>query len=106
MAEEEYKYRKRLGHVALSASRSIVIDFEDLIAFDPELARLILDKPDEYLEYLDRSAWAQLKIEDPEYAESIKRLRVRFRKLTEKNLLRQIGSENIGRLLSIDGIIV
>ena len=106
MAEDEYKYRKRLGHVALSASRSIVIDFEDLIAFDPELARLILDKPDEYLEYLDRSSWAQLKIEDPEYAEIIKKLRVRFRKLPEKHSLRMIGSENIGRMLCIDGIIV
>ena len=102
----EYKYRKRLGHVALAGSRSIVVDFEDLIAFDPELARYILDKPDEYVEYLDRSAWAQLKIEDPEYAEIIKRLRVRFRKLPEKQSLRMIGSENIGRMLCIDGIIV
>jgi replicative DNA helicase Mcm len=106
LAEDEYKYRKRLGHVALTGSRSIVVDFEDLIAHDADLARSILDKPDEYLEYMDRSAWAQLKIEDPEYAEVIKRLRVRFRKLPEKHLLRKIGAENIGRLLSIDGIIV
>ena len=106
VTNEEYRYRKRLGHVALSGSRSLVVDFEDLIAFDPELARFILDKPDEYLEYLDRSAWAQLKIEDPEYAEIIKRLRVRFRKLPEKHSLRMIGSENIGRMLCIDGIIV
>jgi DNA replicative helicase MCM subunit Mcm2 (Cdc46/Mcm family) len=106
LADDELKYRKKLGHVALSGSKSLVIDFEDLIAHDAELARSILDKPDEYFEYLDRSAWAQLKIEDPEYAESIKRLRVRFRKLPEKNLLRRIGSENIGRLLLIDGIIV
>jgi replicative DNA helicase Mcm len=105
-AEDEYKYRKRLGHVALSGSRSIVVDFEDLIAHDADLARSILDKPDEYLEYMDRSAWAQLKIEDPEYAEIIRRLRVRFRKLPEKHLLRKIGAENIGRLLAIDGIIV
>jgi replicative DNA helicase Mcm len=105
-ADEEYKYRKRLGHVALSGSRSIVIDFDDLIAHDSDLARSILDKPDEYLQYLDRSAWSQLKIEDPEYAEVIKRLRVRFRKLPERDLLRKIGSENIGRLLLVDGIIV
>ena len=104
--DDDYKYRKRLGHVALSGSRSLVVDFEDLIAFDPELARYILDKPDEYMEYLDRSAWAQLKIEDPEYAEIIKKLRVRFRKLPEKQSLRMIGSENIGRMLCIDGIIV
>ncbi|MGA8905719.1 MAG: minichromosome maintenance protein MCM [Candidatus Bathyarchaeia archaeon] len=106
LVEDEYKYRKRLGHVALTGSRSIVVDFEDLIAHDADLARSILDKPDEYLEYMDRSAWAQLKIEDPEYAEVIKRLRVRFRKLPEKHLLRKIGAENIARLLSIDGIIV
>jgi len=105
-ADGEHKYRKRLGHVALSGSRSIVVDFDDLIAFDADLARSILDKPDEYFEYLDRSAWAQLKIEDPEYAEIIKKLRVRFRKLPEKHSLRKIGSENIGRLLLIDGIIV
>ena len=104
--EDEHKYRKRLGHVALSGSRSLVVDFEDLIAHDADLARSILDKPDEYFEYLDRSAWAQLKIEDPEFAEVIKKLRVRFRKLPERNSLRKIGSENIGRLLLIDGIIV
>lgn len=106
IVEDEYKYRKRLGHVALSGSRSLVVDFEDLIAYDPELARSILDKPDEYMEYLDRSGWAQLKIEDPEYAEIIKKLRIRCRKLPEKHSLRLIGSENIGRMLCIDGIIV
>lgn len=105
-ADDEYKYRKRLGNAALVGARSILVDFEDLIAHDPDLSRSILDKPDEYLEYLDRSAWAQLKIEDPEYAETIKKLRVRFRKLPERHNLRTIGSENIGRLLLIDGIIV
>lgn len=106
VADGEHKYRKRLGHVALSGSKSLVVDFEDLIAFDPDLARSVLDRPDEYLEYLDRSAWAQLKIEDPEYAEIIKRLRIRMRKLPERHALRRIGSENIARLLLIDGIIV
>ncbi len=105
-ADGDYKYRKRLGHVALAGSKSIIIDFEDLIAYEPEQARSILEKPDEYFEYLDRSAWAQLKIEDPEYAEIIKRLKVRFRKLPERDPLRKIGSENIGRLIMVDGIIV
>jgi replicative DNA helicase Mcm len=104
--EDEHKYRNRLGHVALSGSRSLIVDFEDLISHDADLARSILDKPDEYFEYLNRSGWAQLKIEDPEYAEVIKKLRVRFRKLPERNSLRRIGSENIGRLLLVDGIIV
>jgi replicative DNA helicase Mcm len=104
--DREHKYRKRLAHAALSGTKSIVVDFEDLIAFDAELARSVLEKPDEWLQYLDRSAWAQLKIEDPEYAELIKRLKVRFRKLPERHSLRKVGSDDIGRLLQIDGIIV
>jgi len=62
MVEGEYKYRKRLGNAALTGSRSIIVDFEDLIAVDPELARLILAKPDEYLGFLDRSGWLSSKL--------------------------------------------
>jgi len=104
--KEEHKYRKRLGQLSGSGQRHIVVDFEDLISFDSELAKLLIDKPDEYLPYIERSAWAQLKIEDPEYAELTKRVRVRFRKLPERYSLRRIGAEHLGKLLLLDGIIV
>jgi len=101
----EYKYRRRLAQMAISGSRSLIIDFDDLIAFDAALTREIIEKPDEYLEYLNRSAWAQMKIEDPEYAEQVK-LFVRFRKLPEKLSLRRMGSEHLGKFIMVDGIIV
>ena len=104
--KEEHKYRKRLGQLSGSGQRHIVVDFEDLISFDSELAKLLIDRPDEYLPYIERSAWAQLKIEDPEYAELTKRVRVRFRKLPERYSLRRIGAEHLGKLLLLDGIIV
>jgi len=102
----EYKYRRRLGQMAISGSQSLIIDFDDLIAFDAALTREIIEKPDEYLEYLNRSAWAQMKIEDPEYAEQVKKLFVRFRRLPEKLSLRRTGSEHLGKFVMIDGIIV
>jgi len=102
----EYKYRRRLAQMAISGSRSLTIDFDDLIAFDAALTREIIEKPDEYLEYLNRSAWAQMKIEDPEYAEQVKKIFVRFRRLPEKLSLRKVGSEHLERLVMIDGIIV
>jgi replicative DNA helicase Mcm len=102
----EEKYRLRLGHLALTGAHSAVVDFDDLIMFDPDLARAILDRPDEYLTHLERAAWQQLKIEDPEYAESSKRIHVRLRKLPERVPLRKIASSSVGKLLSIDGIIV
>jgi replicative DNA helicase Mcm len=102
----EYKYRKRLGLLRGLGQPYVVVDFEDLLAFDSELAKLLVDKPDEYLLYIERSSWGQLKIEDPEYADMIKKIRVRFRKLPERYSLRKVGQAQLGKLLMVDGIIV
>ena len=102
----EYKYRRRLGQLSGFGQRQIAVDFEDLMAYDSELAKLLVGKPDEYLPYIERSAWAQLKIEDPGYAELVKKLRVRFRRLPERHTLRRVGEEHLGKLLLLDGIIV
>jgi len=102
----EYKYRRRLGQLSGLGQRSIVVDFEDLIAYDSELAKLLVEKPDEYLPYIERSAWAQLKIEDPGYADLVKKIRVRFRKLPERRSIRRVGEEHLGKMLLLDGIIV
>jgi replicative DNA helicase Mcm len=102
----EYKYRKRLSQAALSGMRSLIVDFEDLIAFDPPLAKLIVSKPDEYLPKAMRSALAQMAIEDPEYAEQLETLNVRFRRIPDKVQLRKVGAEAIGKLVSLDGIVV
>lgn len=100
------EYRRKLAQMAIKDSRSLIIDFEDLISFDSSLAREIMEKPDEFLEYLDRAAMAQLKVEDPEYAEQIEKINVRFSKLPEKVSLRSIGSEHMGKLIMLDGIVV
>lgn len=100
------KYRQRIAQLAVTGSRSLVIDFEDLLTFDSALAKSIIEKPDEYLEYTKKAAWAQLKIEDPEYADEVKDLNVRFRMLPEKVSLRTIGSEHIGKLIMVEGILV
>lgn len=102
----EYKYRRRLAQMAMAGSRSLIVDFEDLISFDASLAKDIVQKPDEFLVYANKSAWAQLKIEDPEYAEQVKGVFVRFRKAVDKLSIREVGSELIGTLVTVDGIVV
>jgi replicative DNA helicase Mcm len=102
----EYKYRKRLAQMAISNSKSLIVDFDDLIMFDHKLARKITSDPDEVMEYLNKSALTQLKIEDPEYADYVKKITVRFRRLQEKVSLRKIESEHIGKLVMVEGIIV
>ena len=102
----ENRYRRKLAQMAVTSSRSLTIDFEDLLTFDPPLAKELVEKPDAYLIYANKAVWAQMKIEDPEYAEQTKAFFARFRRFPDKTQMRKIGSGQMGRLVVVDGIIV
>ena len=100
------KYRKRLAEVAVNNGRSLVIDFDDLIAFDPVLARNVVQHPDDFFVHGSSAATSQMRVEDPEYAEQVGRIIVRFRRLPEKRALRKIGAEDLMKLALVEGIVV
>jgi replicative DNA helicase Mcm len=102
------KYRKRLSQMPITESTSLMVDFDDLLATDSELAGVILQMPDEYLEHANKAAYAQLQIEEPEYAEQLEdeKVTVRLRELPETTKLRMLGSEQIGKLVMVEGIII
>jgi replicative DNA helicase Mcm len=100
------KYRKRLAHVAVTNGRSLIVDFEDLIVFDPVLARNVVERPEEYIGYASSAATSQMRVEDPEYAELVGRIFTRFRRLPERKPLRRIGAEDFGKMRLVDGIVV
>jgi replicative DNA helicase Mcm len=100
------KYRERLSGMAVAGSKSFMVDFDELLATEPKLAQQLMEKPDEYLEYANRAAKAQLQIEEPEYAEEIGNVTVRFQGLPEVTPLRILGSKHIGKLVMLEGIVV
>lgn len=100
------KYRQRISQMALAGSTSLVVDFEDLITTDSAWAEALVEKPDEYLSYANQAALAQLKIEEPGYAEGVEAVGVRFRSLLETVPLRTLGSGQIGKLVMLEGIVV
>jgi len=100
------QYRQRISQMAMSGKTSLTVDFEDLLAFDQKLTEELLERPDEYLKHANNAAYAQLQIEDPEYAEKIAGLDVRIVKLLEAATLRKLGSEQIGKLVMVEGIVV
>ena len=83
-----------------------MIDFDDLIAFDPALARSVTERPDDFIGYASSAATAQMRVEDPEYAEHAGRIFARFRRLPEKRTLRKIGAEDMKKLALVEGIVV
>jgi len=93
----------------LEAATSLILDFEDLLVSDSQLAEGLLEKPEEYLEYANNAAFDQLMIEDREYAEKIKdegvavRLRGAIPSLAP---LRKLSSEHLGKLVIVEGIVI
>jgi replicative DNA helicase Mcm len=102
------KYRQRISQMAVGGWTSLTIDFEDLLAFDRRLAEELLGRPEEYLRHANNAAYDQLRIEDPEYAEKLEAetITARIVKLLEPAQLRKLGSNHIGRLVMVEGIVV
>ena len=100
------KYRQKISQMAITGRESITVDFEELFAFDQRLAERLLEKPDEFLQHADNAAYAQLGIEDSEYAEKIEKVTVRIVELLGKEQLRKLGSKQMGKLVMVEGIVV
>ena len=100
------KYRQRISQMAMAGKESITIDFEELFAFNQRLAERLLEKPDVFLQHADNAAYAQLGIEDPEYAEKAETVNIRIVRLLDAAPLRKLGSQQIGRLVMVEGIVV
>jgi replicative DNA helicase Mcm len=101
------KYRQRISQLAVAGKTSLIVEFEDVLAFDQRLADELLEKPDEYIErHACNAAYQQLAIEDSEYAKKVEKVSVRIVRLLEATPLRKLGAAHIGKLVMVEGIVV
>ncbi|RLE62281.1 MAG: Minichromosome maintenance protein MCM [Thermoprotei archaeon] len=101
----EYKYRDRIGRMAAANSISLVIDFEDILAIDAELASLIVERPRYLIPEASKAILDVMKVENPEYAASVDHFIARFKGLPEIVPLRKVRAVHINRLIALDGIV-
>ena len=66
------KYREKISQFSVFGKKTLTVDFQDIYAFNQDLARMLLEKPEEYLRHAGKGAYEQLRIEDPAYAETIR----------------------------------
>ena len=92
--------------MAITGKKSVTVDFEELYGFDQPLAELLLNKPEEYLQHAGKAAYAQLRIEDPEYAEKIEKIIVRIVQLLGKRTAEKTRLKTNGKLIMVEGIVV
>ncbi|MEM4312137.1 MAG: minichromosome maintenance protein MCM [Nitrososphaerales archaeon] len=102
------KYRERLSLAAAENKKSLVVDFDDLLSFNIDLANRLIKEPDSILPAFDMASYQALRYTNPDYAEQFKRdgFKVRIRNLPEKLSVRQVGSKDIDKLVSVSGMVV
>lgn len=79
--------------------RSIEIDYRDLEMFDPDLADLLIEKPDTII----RTAQKAIQNINPVGMDAD--LNIRFKNITNIIPLRDLRSKFIGKLVAVDGIV-
>ncbi len=100
------KYEQAIQEMPIKGVRSLLVDFNDLYNYDMELAADAMNDPDRILDLFSRVVYDKLRQRDLVYAEAQKKIHVRVRALPSVTQLRKIGSEHIGRLVMVQGIIV
>ncbi len=100
------RFRQRISQLSVTGKTSLMVEFEELLALDQKLAEELLERPEEYLKHANNAAYAQLQIEDQEYGEKIEGIDVRIVRLLEAAPLRKLGSEHIGKLIMVEGVVV
>ena len=79
--------------------RSLIVDFQRLEIFDPDLADILIDKPEEVIE----AAQIAIKNIDPLVKDAD--INIRFENLANLIRLQDLNSKYIGSFVSYDGII-
>jgi replicative DNA helicase Mcm len=100
------KYRQKISQMAITGTESITVEFEEIFGFDQRLAEKLMEKPETFLQHAGNAAYAQLGIEDAEYAGKIEKVTVRIVNLLGKEQLRKLGSKQMGKLVMVEGIVV
>ncbi len=101
------EYREKIRKMTVTGEQSLVVNFDDLIRFDPELAKTVLEKPEKTISEINQALKRIIEAEDPEFAETMQNFYVRFAKLPEEYHinLRKIRSEHINKLIMVSGIL-
>jgi len=97
----EKTYYDQLLERIRKGEKSLTVEFASLAMFDPEIADLLLDQPEDILK-AGELAVSQLNI-----GKEVKGFTLRFRGLpaSAKVMIREIRSKNLDKLLTFDGVV-
>jgi len=103
----ERKYQVILAQLAASGRKSVIVDYEDLIHYNTDLAESLLKDPDKALKDCKSAAFEVLSTENPGYAGEIRKsLTVRLRGVTDRVPLRKVDTSHLDKMIAFAGMLV
>lgn len=101
-----YVYVEQIDQMMPKKAKYISIDYNDLVT-EPKIESIFNEKPDEILDAFSRAINEILQERFAQYAEKIKdETRVRVVNYPVQRSLRQINAETIGKMTSVQGMVV
>ncbi|MEM2004598.1 MAG: minichromosome maintenance protein MCM [Zestosphaera sp.] len=101
-----FKYKDRIRRMIREGGRSLPIDYEDLAAYDVNLVEFVEESPDEAFDAFSSAMKEIIRGEYPEHAVRYERFHARLSGWVRATAIRSVASENLGKLIAVDGVIV
>nr|6WNZ_A Chain A, Minichromosome maintenance protein MCM [Saccharolobus solfataricus P2]6WNZ_B Chain B, Minichromosome maintenance protein MCM [Saccharolobus solfataricus P2] len=100
------KYIERINELVAYRKKSLIIEFSDVLSFNENLAYEIINNTKIILPILEGALYDHILQLDPTYQRDIEKVHVRIVGIPRVIELRKIRSTDIGKLITIDGILV
>lgn len=104
-SEGYLKYMDRVWQMIKMGQRSLIVDFDDLILYDRDVAERLLEEPSKVLEAFSSALKSIVERENSEYARTVRKFYVRIRNPPKVLKVREMCSDYIGKLVSVEGIV-
>ncbi len=101
-----FKYVERIQELIREGRISLHIDYEDLLRFDPKLVSILENSPEDALQAFSKAVKKLVESLDPDYAAAVRRFYPRLTGWKTRLSIRELGSQHVGRLVMVDGIVV
>ncbi len=99
-------YTEQVQKMVLEGLTSLFINYDDLLRYDPELARQLRENPEDVLKEANGALKEVLNIEDPIYATGEETFVARFSSIPDQVDLRRVRNVHLGKLISVEGIVL
>ena len=101
----QIKYTDIIDNLVKLNKTSLDLNYDDLLKYDTDLAKNILDNPKLYLLQLKKEVYTYLEKNHLDYARKIRRVSIRLINLHSLTPLKGLGAHSVGKLLNIRGIV-